>query len=246
MTKDTALPSTEDMKALMAYLNTEFKKRTETVQSSCSKKAYNDLAKVTSIFLMVFNKRRGNETVKMKVSDYTERTEDSQNETVMASLTQVEKGLMKIMTLAKTFGKRGRVVPVLIPECAKDAIETLLSAREAVGVPLECPLLFAKVNGKRLSGWHSLQSLCKLAGVKNSKYITATNMRKYLATIAQVMNLRENEMDMIASHLGHDLAVHRRYYRLQDSTIELSKIARLLMSTESRLGEFDDRESGSE
>ena len=88
--------------------------------------------------------------------------------------------------------------------------------------------------------------ICELTGVKNRKTITATNMRKYLATIAQVMNLKENEMDMVASHLGHDLAVHRRYYRLQDSTIELSKIARLLMSTESRLGEFDDRESESE
>ena len=69
-------------------------------------------------------------------------------------------------------------------------------------------------------------------------------MRKYLATIAQVMNLRENEMDMIASHLGHDLAVRRRYYRLQDSTIELSKIARLLVSTEGRLGEFDGEGEG--
>ena len=47
-----------------------------------------------------------------------------------------------------------------------------------------------------------------LAGVKNDKYITATNMRKYLATIAQVMNLRENGMDMLASHVGHDLAIH--------------------------------------
>ena len=60
-------------------------------------------------------------------------------------------------------------------------------------------------------------------------------MRKYLATVVQILNLKENEMDMLASHLGHDLAVHRRYYRLQDCTIELGKIAHLLLSTEGEL-----------
>ena len=79
-----------------------------------------------------------------------------------------------------------------------------------------------------------------------NRYITATNMRKYLATIAQVMNLRESEMDMLASHMGHDLAIHRQYYRLQDSTIELSKIARLLMSTEGPLREFNQDDEDDE
>ena len=228
----------------MTHLNAEIRNKTETLQRACTKKAYNDLVEVTAIFLMVFNKRRGSETVKMKVTDFTERVDYTQNETVLGSLSKMEKSLVKIMTLVKTLGKRGKTVPVLLPEVAKNAIETLLSSREAVGVP-DGSLLFAKASGKRLSGWHTLKKFCRVAGVKNEKYITATNMRKYLATIAQVMNLRENEMDMLASHMGHDLAIHRQYYRLQDSTIELSKIARLLMSTEGPLGEFNEDDEGS-
>ena len=60
-------------------------------------------------------------------------------------------------------------------------------------------------------------------------------MRKYLATVAQVLNLKENEMDQVASHLGHDLHIHRRYYRLEESTVEPTKIANFLLSTEGDL-----------
>ena len=65
--------------------------------------------------------------------------------------------------------------------------------------------------------------MCTEAGVQDEKCITSTSMRKYLATVAQVLNLKENEMDQVASHLGHDLHIHRRYYRLQESTVELTK-----------------------
>ena len=31
-------------------------------------------------------------------------------------------------------------------------------------------------------------------------------------------------------HLGHDIRVHREYYRLQESTLELAKVSRLLLA----------------
>ena len=36
-------------------------------------------------------------------------------------------------------------------------------------------------------------------------------------------------MRWLADHMGHNLDVHRNYYRLKDSTVELSKVARLLL-----------------
>ena len=146
MKKDNAIPSTEDMKTLMTYLNTELKRRTEALQASASKKTYNDLTELTAVFLMVLNKRRGSETVKIKLTDFTERVDHTQNETVLQSLSAAEKNMVRVMTLIKTLGKRGRVVPVLLPNVAKDAVETLISAREAVGVPDCSLLLFAKAN----------------------------------------------------------------------------------------------------
>ena len=238
MDKDDALPTTEDMKILTQHLQKEVAEKTKKLQQADArsiKKAYDSLVKVLAVYILVFNKRRGGEAMKLKVTDYTERASYVHNETVLNSLSRVEQGMVHMMTLIKTLGKRGRVVPVLLPAIAKDGIETLLSARQDAGVPAENCVLFAKASGARLSAWHALKAQCQAAGVKNPALITATKMRKYLATVVQVLNLKENEMDMLASHLGHDLAVHRRYYRLQDCTIELGKIAHLLLSTEGEL-----------
>ena len=87
-------------------------------------------------------------------------------------------------------------------------------------------LLFTQAPaGKPLNGWYELRKACGEAGCKNTKNITSTSMRKYLATAVQIINLTKNEMEPVANHLGHDLAIHRKYYRLLDSKVELSKIA---------------------
>lgn len=48
----------------------------------------------------------------------------------------------------------------------------------------------------------------------------------------QVFNLSESELGELARHMGHELSVHRRFYRLQDDVIELAKVSRLLLSVE--------------
>lgn len=52
------------------------------------------------------------------------------------------------------------------------------------------------------------------------------------------MDLRSNELDSLADHLGHNIAVHREYYRLPSSTIEISKVGKLLMAAERGLDKF--------
>jgi hypothetical protein len=36
--------------------------------------------------------------------------------------------------------------------------------------------------------------------------------------------MTERELEMLATHLGHDPKTHKEYYRLAHSTIELSKV----------------------
>ena len=47
-----------------------------------------------------------------------------------------------------------------------------------------------------------------------------------------MVNLKENELEHLANHLGHNIAVHRDYYRLQDSAIELAKVSKLLLAAD--------------
>ncbi|KAL0155304.1 hypothetical protein M9458_049567, partial [Cirrhinus mrigala] len=50
--------------------------------------------------------------------------------------------------------------------------------------------------------------------------------------MSQILNLKDNELDQLASFLGHDIRVHRDYYRLPDATIEIAKISKLLLAME--------------
>ncbi|XP_062387168.1 uncharacterized protein LOC134076182 isoform X1 [Sardina pilchardus] len=61
----------------------------------------------------------------------------------------------------------------------------------------------------------------------------------FVATLSTVLNMTETEMDQLANFLGHDLVVHREYYRLPEGTLQLAKIRKVLMSIEQgRLMEF--------
>ncbi|XP_064601265.1 uncharacterized protein LOC135467422 [Liolophura sinensis] len=60
-----------------------------------------------------------------------------------------------------------------------------------------------------------------------------------MATVSQVISLTENELEYLANHMGHDISVHRNFYRLQDSTLELAKVSRLLLAAEQgKMGSF--------
>ena len=48
----------------------------------------------------------------------------------------------------------------------------------------------------------------------------------------QVFGLEETELQEVARHMGHELAVHRKFYRLQDDVIELAKVSKLLLAVE--------------
>lgn len=42
----------------------------------------------------------------------------------------------------------------------------------------------------------------------------------------------DKDLQEVARHMGHELAVHQKFYRLQDDVIELAKISKLLLAVE--------------
>lgn len=50
--------------------------------------------------------------------------------------------------------------------------------------------------------------------------------------MSKILNLKDNEMDDFADFLGHDIRVHRQYYRLPEGTLQLAKISKVLMALE--------------
>lgn len=43
-----------------------------------------------------------------------------------------------------------------------------------------------------------------------------------------MLDLDDKELDWLVRHTGHDIRTHRECYQLQDSTIELAKVSKIL------------------
>ena len=131
-------------------------------------------------------------------------------------------------------GKRGRRVPVLMDRDALVAVEALIKNRGQVGVSSHNIFVFAaptRSSRKPLRGNDCLNSILeKIENLEDASRIRSTQLRKYTATVSQIADLSENDLRWLAEHLGHNLDVHREYYRLRESTVELSKVSRLLLA----------------
>ena len=56
-------------------------------------------------------------------------------------------------------------------------------------------------------------------------YSLIVSIRNYLCnSIIQILDMTDHDKHALARHLGHDLKTHTEYYRLADSTVELSKV----------------------
>jgi hypothetical protein len=53
---------------------------------------------------------------------------------------------------------------------------------------------------------------------------------KICVVLFQLFDLNNGEMEWLANHMGHDIKIHKDFYRLHDSTIEIAKVSRLLLA----------------
>lgn len=80
-----------------------------------------------------------------------------------------------------------------------------------------------------MRGYAKLRQVTLSANLNDPMAINGTNSRKFMATTFQLLNLKDHELDWVAKHLGHNILVHRQYYRLQEDVVELSKVSKLLL-----------------
>ena len=51
--------------------------------------------------------------------------------------------------------------------------------------------------------------------------------------------MNDTDMDQLANFMGHDIRIHREYYRLPEGTLQLAKISKVLMAPEQgKLADF--------
>ena len=137
-------------------------------------------------------------------------------------------------------GKKGRSVPILFSKSMRAQVNLLLEMRDAAGVGSSEYIFVNSMSQDRrpLRGCDCLRKFAKLSGMKHPEALTSTKLRKHIATMSQVLNLQDNELDLLASFLGHDIRVHRDVYRMPESTTRLAMVSNLLMASEEGLGNW--------
>lgn len=123
------------------------------------------------------------------------------------------------------------MVPVIFTEETVSAIKLLVRCRTSTYIDKSNNFLFACGLGKnRLRGWDTIQGITKKIQLINPKLLTPTRTRKYLSTILQLLDMTESELTWVTNHLGHTKDIQKGWYRQEDSTIELTKIAKVLVA----------------
>ncbi|XP_060084578.1 uncharacterized protein LOC132563843 [Ylistrum balloti] len=198
--KPQYVPLAADVKRLTIYL----KKRADVLQESSDSKGLDDLVEVVLAQLILFNRKRSGETQRMEIKDYREGIKESGvalDEEVQMSLTKFERELCAVHYRIKIKGKRGRKVSVLISEDVKNSIDHMLSKR-----PKESKYLFMKTeNTQPIRGCDLLRKFARACGAQHPQHLTSTRLRKHLATMSQILGLREEHKDMLAKFMGHDI-----------------------------------------
>ena len=232
--KEEALPRNEDVRKVTEILNNDMAEAQQELEHEPSKAAYSKLAQAALAAIILFNRRRPGETSRLTVQAYVKRSR-TVNEEIMEHFSALEKELCSSLGYVEVRGKRGRKVPMLLTAKLQGVLDLLVATRETVGIAEDNPYLFVGASGTTLRGSDCIRRTAEKTGASN---VSATKYRKHFATMMQLIQLSDNEMDIVAKFMGHDIRVHKEFYRLPDKTVDVAKVTKLLMATDKGMGAF--------
>ncbi|CAG5057612.1 unnamed protein product [Parnassius apollo] len=234
--KITIVPLAKDLKLLKNYLCEKSKSAaSKLIESETSNiETYNTLTETVYCLVLLLNRRRPGELQRLPLSIYQESSNDkSAYEEFDRAISSAEKVLVNSFKRIVIRGKRGRGVPVLLTDEVQSDINLLISVRRNY-ICEKNYFLFAKPGSESiLCGYKVLKKYATASGARNPAAITTTKLRKHLATLTQMFNLKESDIEQLANFMGHTQAVHRQNYRLPDDVYQTTKLSKLLLLMES-------------
>lgn len=213
--KPKLLPLTEDVIKLQTFLTKEAKEASNSItQNRQIKVNFKRLAECVLALTVLLNRKRIGEIQYLTVKTYNQKSSENQQEEFLKSLSESEKALSKKFKRVITQGKGSKPVAILFSKDMQEYIKVLSSIR-TLCVSESNQYLFANPNTNNgcLHGYHSLKKMAEEAEVVNKNLFTSTRLRKHIATILQVLNITEPEMEQFATFMGHTKKTHESYYR---------------------------------
>ncbi len=225
------LPLGEDIGKLQNHLKCLEEVNRKTLVDHPSQRSWSDLSQVTLAQLILFNRRYEGEVSRMEVTTYLQRNQSNMQDEILESLSPFEKKLCENLTRVEVRGKRGRNVAILLPAHVKESVELLIKTREDAGISPSNPYIFARPyygSQENVRGCDSLKRYAKSCGAKHPENITSTKLRKLVATVSQVLDLKTHELDQLATFMGHDADME--FNRLPEETLQMAKECRIIFA----------------
>ncbi len=101
-------------------------------------------------------------------------------------------------------------------------------------MPETNPYLFPRctTTNSHLRGSDVMRRFAAECGASKPHLLTSTRLRKHVATTAQVLGLKEHEMDMLANFLGHDIKIHTYFYRMPLDVLQIARVSKVFLAAE--------------
>ena len=134
----------------------------------------------------------------------------------------------------ETQGKQNKRCPVLLTETMVAALDILEETRIECGVTPSNPFVFASRGSadSHMNSWHAMNKLSQEAGCKHPQLVSSSRLRKYMATVCQILDFEDFELEWLSKHLAHDINTHKQHYRQHDATVEIAKIGSLILAAD--------------
>ena len=189
------------------------------------------LQKLVLVRIITFNARGGGEGAKLLLDDLINCDKWKRSEDIERITDLCEKLLASRLKVIYSKGKRKKRVPTLFIDEVQEAIEILIKNRIKVGAAAGNEYLFActtKHSVNPIRGWEVVHEVCLKANLKKPQLVTSTKIRKHMATVLQLLDMNNAELEWITEHLGCTQDVHKTWY--EASTVELTKVAKILIA----------------
>lgn len=193
--------------------------------------AYKALIEGTYCSLLLFNKRRVGELQRILLDTYVKHQDTKPSGEFERLLSPSEKILIKSLKRIVIRGKRGRGVPVLIDKVTQEGIDLILEHRNNFFATYN-PYLFGRCNSEScISGYHVFRNHVSraLGDSKKTQSLTSTKLRKYLATISQILKMKNEDLEQLATFMGHTTKTHNEWYRLPSDIYQTAKVSKILL-----------------
>ena len=216
--KPELLPLTKDIRNLRSFLVTEINRIIDQLENRGKESQCH------------VSQSEFSSKIKLKQwinSDKWKRKEDIEN-----IEHPMERLLAERLKIIYSKGKKKKKVPTLFTTELNKAISYLVKHRNDVGVLKTNIYLFPCVtrNSKNhIRGWEVFHDIALKAKLEKPNLITSTKIRKHMATVLQLLDMNNAVLEWVTEHLGHTPDVNKTWYRQEASTVELTKVAKLLI-----------------